>query len=513
MREEDFLDKPLPSNEDGEQVILTEIMTWGGTGEASDLAFRSLVPSDFYNPIHRTVFNVMKEMHEQGTKIDPITIIEHYKAQGFRPETIGGVAGVMTIMHGIPRVIHIEEYVTSVKKHSVARQAIRLAHTFSEDLLQGRDEVEDILEYVENQLLGLSNRVHSDSLAEADRGFSDLADIVPDLEQQFHDYHDGKSNGAPTGMKELDELLDGGGLQPGGVYLIGASEKAGKTSLALDWASYAAVKLDLTVPIVTLEMSKLNMAKRLYSAHTGIPYYRFRPGLYDTGTDDTYTRAVEGLKEFAKYPIKIADQLYGMAEIARNLRRVCEQAQKIGKPVKYAIIDYLQLIEPEGTGKNVNREQEVSKISRALKKLATELGIALVVMSSFNRENLKEGQEPTPFNLRESGALAFDAEAVILLHNPAYVPGKPYEPTPITDMVMILARQRNGPTGRIPMKFIGAYMQFMTESQFRVMSQNGNIPVPQSMGQAYTEEETHDKLWDTPPTTAKDHTGEDDVDW
>lgn len=489
---QELLEKSLPSNEDAERIILGAIILDNESGEP---AFANLSPSDFYNPIHRYLFESMVQLYEAGDPIHPITIGENLKTRGYDPSVVGGVSAITNLTFGVPGAINLRENVDLVKKHSVARKAIRLMNEMTSDLLRGEYPVEEVLDNGEARLLTLTNHIHTEGNQDASIGFWDLSDIVPEMEQEFVNYHLGISSGAPSGMPELDKLLDGGGFQPAGVYLVGASEKTGKTSLALDWGYNEAVVEGYTVPIVTLEMAAKNLAKRLYSSHTGIPYYMFRPGFYDSQTDKSYSRALDGLKEFGTFPIKIADRLFGLNEIGRHLRRVVEQGLKAGKPVRYAIIDYLQLIEAESTGKNGTREREVSSISRGLKKLASELGIALIVMSSLNREGLREGQEPTPFNLRDSGALAFDCEALLLLHNPAYVPGKPYEPQQVTDMVMILSRQRNGPTGRIPMKFIGPYMQFMTESQYRKHFKDKGLP--QSIGQAVMEDKEIDSLWDS----------------
>lgn len=502
MISQQLLEKTLPSDEDAEQAII------GGTilyNEAGESAFQLLVPSDFYNPNNRVFFRAMKELHEEGSDIDPIMIASRLKQQGVDPANFGGTSAITSLTLGVPHFDSLDRYIKKVKDHSVARRMIQLCNSVTNDLLRGTDPVEDILEIGESTLLSLSNRIHAEDDGSIDKGFFDLSDITPTLEKQFDNYHVGIATGCPSGMAELDELLEGGGFQPGGVYMVSASEKTGKTSLALDWAYHSAVVQGFTVPIVTMEMSKESLAKRLYSAHTAIPYFMFRPGLYDSPTDNVYTRAKEGLKDFAKFPIKIADKLFGVPEIARNLRRCCEMALKAGKPVKFAIIDYLQLIESPENMSRSTREREVSGISRALKKLAAELEIALIVMSSLNRENLGEGQEPSARNLRDSGALSFDAEALILLHNPLFIPGKPYEARSITDITMILALQRNGPTGRVPLKFIGPYMQFMTESQFRKQWKGKDLP--QSMGQAITEEQESDLLWGTKERE------EDPVEW
>lgn len=496
------LENPLPSNEDAENTIIGSIILDNKLVEAM---VQHLVPADFYGPVNRTLARAVVEVYQAGDPIDPITITENLKSRGIDPNAVGGASSILQLTLGLPYLSNIDEYITIVKDHSVARHTIQTINMAMNDILSGQVPISEVLEDSETKLLALSNRVHAERVEQQDKGFISLAEIVPAIEQQFKNYNAGISTGAATGLRELDDMLDGGGLQPKGVYLIAATEKTGKTSLALDWGDYGATKLNLTVPIVTLEMSKENLAKRLYSARTGIPYYMFRPGFNDSNADKVYTRALEGLKDFGQTSILIADRLFGLTEIARHLRRVCEVGLKAGKPVKYAIIDYLQLIEFD-LKKTANREQEVSGVSRALKKLASELDIAVVVMSSLNRANMDAGQEPSPNSLRDSGQLAFDAEALIFLHNPAYIPGKPYEPQKVTDMVLILSRQRNGPTGRIPLKFIGPYMQFMTESQYRRLSKGGDIPL--SMGQGLTEELEMDKLWDN----ANDKRGED-VDW
>jgi replicative DNA helicase len=504
---DNFLEKSLPSSQESEQVVL------GGPLLDNSLfaeAHKKLKDADFYSPVNRRVFQSMSRLYEKGSIIDPILIGEDLKAHGEPIESMGGVASITNLTFGLPKfdVVSYAKHVVVIRNHAVARKAIQLFNSLTQEMLLGETDPADVLDFGESKLLALSSRIHTETEIDS-KGFWDLAEVTPIIEQQFKNFHAGISTGAPTGMKELDEMLEGGGLQPKGVYLIGASEKTGKTSLALDWAQHGAVTLGLTVPIVTLEMSKETMAKRMYSAYTGIPFYRFRPGFYDSATDNSYTRAVEGLQEFSKFPIKIADGLFGLDEIGRNLRRVCEQGDKVGKPVKYAVIDYLQLVLPSAPGKT--REQEVSGISRGLKMLATELNIALVIMSSLNREGLGEGQEPSPRNLRDSGALAFDVEALMFLHNPLLIPGKPYTPTPVTDIQFILSLQRNGPTGRFLLKFIGPYMQFMTEQQYALYQRKSGTNLPMSVGQALDEDREMDKLWDSGNET-KDRDGPD-VSW
>jgi replicative DNA helicase len=496
-RNEEFLEKPLPSAEEAEQVIL------GGTvldNRVFEFAYKTLIAEDFYNPWHRTIYRVMCRLYEGQQEIDPISMGESMKSRPDEAkalEGLGGVSGLtQKLLHGLPHFTTVEKEVLLVKKHAVARETLRICNNISGAILYGQDPVEEIISDMEAQILRASTKLHSESKVES-KAFFTLADIAPALHQQFQNYHDNISSGVRTGMDEVDHLLDGGGLQPGGIYVVAAGEKTGKTSLALDWAYDIAAKQGYHVPIVTLEMAKETLAKRLFSAHTGIPYYMFRPGLYDAPGAPMYSRAIDGLQTFSSIPISIADKLYSLDQIERHCRRMVEQGVKSGVEVGAIVIDYMQILSI--LQKTQGRTDEVTKISRGLKVLASEIEKPLIVISNLNRMGLTEGQEPDTFNLRDSGTIAFDAEAVFFLHNPSYVPGKPYEPKEITDMNLILSRQRNGPTGRIPVKLIGPYMQFMTEKTFKMHfgDTSTDKTLPQSTGQKLHNDQAQANMWDT----------------
>lgn len=495
----DLLDKPLPSSEESEQVLLGATLL---DNDVFETIYREIVVEDFYSPLHRRIYGAMVELFETQQLIDPIKIGEILKREGSL-ESVGGIGNITDLAFGLPHNIkNIDEYIKLVKGHSVSRALLRICNTASGAVLHGQDPIASILEDMEAQVLNASTKLHSESKVES-KAFFSLSDITPSLYTQFQNYHDNVSTGVRTGMDEVDEMLDGGGLQPGGLYVVAGGEKVGKTSVALDWAYDIAAKQGFHVPIVTLEMSKETLAKRLFSAHTGIPYYMFRPGLYDAPGASMYSKAIDGLQSFANIPISIADKLYSFDQIARHCRRMVEQGHKSGKLVGAIIIDYLQILQV--LGKTMGRTEEVAKISRSLKVLSSELEVPLIVLSNLNRDGLGEGQEPDAKNLRDSGTIAFDAEALFFIHNPSYVPGKPYEPKEITDMNLILSRQRNGPVGRIAVKFIGPYMQFMTTKQYNIHfgDTNTDKKLPQSTGEKMTQEKAMLDMWDT----------EDDDDW
>jgi Replicative DNA helicase len=456
---DDEYDKPLPSNDEAERVILGAVIL---EPSLIEIVIKLSVVGDYHNPRHRRILEAMIGLHDQGEIIDPIKIGEQMKKMGVDPFQIGGTATITNLIYGLPHFNEetITEYLKTLRTHSVARRVSMLCESTKRSLLSGKEDVEEVVDSAEAALLSLSTELHRETKPEQ-FGFVSLAEITPSLAEQFSNYEQGIRTGVRTGMDEIDDKLDGGGLQQG-VYLVGAPEKIGKTSLVLDWAYNIATNENRTVPIATGEMAKETLVKRLYSAHAGISYYKFRPNKLQ---GDIYRRAVEGLYEFAKIPIVISDRLRTMSQIRRAFIREKEKALKRGVPMGAGVIDYMQLIELDGPEKGAT--ERVTRVSREVKLLSTELELPLLVISNLNRMGLSEGQEPDTFNLRDSGSLAFDAEAIFFLHNPNYHPGKPYEPKAVTDLTLILARQRNGPTGRFKMKFIGEYMQFMTEKEYR----------------------------------------------
>lgn len=486
-----IIDRPLPSSDDAEKLLIAAPLL---DQRVMETIAKQIGPDDFYSPALRRVFVAMLDLFTSDKTIDAINITESMKSIGQDVASIGGVSFIMSLLHGLPHydAKSIQEHIDTVKKHSVSRRALTLSNKLIKDLWSGTEDVAEVLETFESKIGSLNVEIQTSSTQTNIKGFYTMEEIVPELRERLVNFHKGISSGVKTGFWELDELLDGGGLQAGAVYLFAATEKTGKTSLILDIAyNIAAIFKESAVPFVTMEMNKTTLAQRLFSSHTGIPYNKFRPGFRDD-SHAYYSTAMESLEDFSKIPIWIADSLYSFNQIARYLRKAVELGHKTGRLIKVACIDYLQLI---GWDEKTSGETEaVTKISRAVKMLANELGIAIIIISNLNRQGLSEGQEPDTFNLRNSGTLAFDAEAVLFLHNPAYIPGKPYERRDVTDINLILSRQRNGPTDRIPLKFIGKFMQFMDLRTYGKLFGDGSQE--QTIGQAAQAQEQIEDMWE-----------------
>lgn len=494
---EDLLENPLPSSEESEQVCVGAVIL---DNSCMEINMKFFGPEDLYNPFHRRVYSAMIQLHHEGKLIDPITIGEILKKEGSL-ETMGGVSRITDLAFGLPNFTAgtIEEYAIIIRKMSIKRATVRLCTRVANDML-GNDPnytEEEILAHLEQKVLQLNSAISNEG-TDVPHGFIAAQDITPLLKDHFEQLHRGEATGISTGMKVVDDDLDGGGLQRKGSYLIAGSEKSGKTSLALDWASHIAAVAKKAVLIVTLEMSKEVLLKRIYSAHTGIPYYMFRPGFHDSPTNKAYTKALEGLDEFGKLPFLIADNIFEWGAIKRHVTREVEKGHKAGQTeIGLVIFDYLQLMNVSGV---YDTRARVETVSRGIKQLGSELDVPTLTMSSMNRLKFgdSENPEPTVDNLRDSGQLGYDAEGIFLLHNPALVPGKPYIPKDITDITLILARQRNGPMGRYNLKFMGKYMQFMTEADF--MKHHGTQDVDQNYGGTKQTARVNDdrilNLWD-----------------
>lgn len=461
-RTEDFLDRPLPSYEEDEAACLGFVILDNSIMETNIKYFG---PEDCYNPFHRRVYAAMIELHQTGDTIDPFSISAILKREGSL-ESLGGTSRITNLAMGLPLVSDLEGYAKRVRTSSIIRSTVRLCTSLQRDLLSDDPDEFNTLAKAEQRILQLNSALNNEG-TDVPHGFIAAQDITQTLREHFEQLHKGIATGISTGMKEVDDDLDGGGLQKKGSYLIAGSEKSGKTSLALDWATHIVTVEKKAVLFVTLEMSKEVLLKRIYSAYTGIPYFMFRPGFHDSPTNKSYTRALEGLDEFGKLPFFISDNIFEWTAIKRHVTREVEKGHKQGNTeIGLVVFDYLQLMNINGI---YDTRARVEAVSRGIKQLGSELDVPTLTMSSMNR--LKFGDDPNPEptvdNLRDSGQLGYDAEGIYLLHNPALIPGKPYEKRDITDITLILARQRNGPSGRYNLKFIGKHMQFMTEATFR----------------------------------------------
>lgn len=419
-----------------------------------------ILPEDFYVPSHRRIFMAMIEVQRKGQPVDPLTVGEQLKLEG-ELESCGGYVFITNLTYGLPRYTNVQHYAKIVKDKSNVRQLIKVCNKIVSRALDEDDDPDTLLAESERAVLELCH----DALARSGvrprpRGFESLAQVTPMFREELIDYGKGITKALPLGLPELDDLLDGGGAQPQGLYFIAALPGLGKTSAALGIAGNVA-RNGTTVGVVSIEMAKLQIVKRLFSAHTGIPHRAMRPGF----VGEELQLALEWLPDFAKMPIHIDDTSRTIDELARHSAELVLGKHNAG----LIIVDYLQLLSLDGQMNVKQRTQEVSAISIGLKHIARDLNVPVIALSQLNRESAREGRRPMLHDLRESGQLEADAEAVSFLWNPLYKVGEPPNRDPIQNIMWILEKQRNGPTADIPVKFVREYMQFLTDRQYSEM--------------------------------------------
>lgn len=449
-------DRPLPHNDDAEIAVLGSIML--DPDLALDTAVSVLKTADsFYNPAHKKIFNAVVELGEKHGKtlstIDLITLIDFLKKNG-RLDQVGGESYLARVMNSVPTAANVEYYVDIVRQNAVLRRLIQTGTDIVEKAFNQQSSVKELVDEIEGEVLRITQTNENESaVAIGDKVLSAIH-FIDKLHQQ-----DSSAVGLQTGYTELDRILMG--LHPGEMFVLAARPSIGKTALALNIAENIALASEssASVGIFSLEMSVDQLVLRQLCSLARINLGDVRECALSQGRWQEIMAAGQRLK---KAPIYIDDSSAGLdiAELRARARRM-----KREQDVQIIFIDYLQLLKPVNTNRSTTRENEVSQISGGIKSLANELQIPVVVLAQLNRQAAQPGQKPRLSQLRESGAIEQDADVVALLHRERETENETYNDsrTPM-EAELIVAKHRNGQTGRVPLVFIPAYTRFEMRS-------------------------------------------------
>lgn len=437
-----------PQAIDAEMAVLGSMML---DAEAADAVFEVLKAEHFYREAHQKIFTVMQEMADRSRALDIITLTEELRRKKILTQ-IGGEVYLSQLMDKVTTAAHARYYAEIVYKKAVVRQLIRtgtslVQRCYKEDEENPQvliDEAADSI-YRLNQTQKLSGFVSS----------KDLAPKVLDMIEEARK-HKNMLRGVPTGLTKLDQMT--GGFRKSNLIILGARPSQGKTALALNIAYNAAVGHNIPVAIFSLEMGAEELMQRMYSSAAMVEGLSLSTGWYDRSKWADLTR-VKGC--LSKAPIYIDDtSALSITEIRMRSRRLSSELKKQGSDLGLIVIDYLQLIRGDDS-RSESRQQEVSAISRLLKDLARTLNVPVLALSQLSRKNedkTRVGQRPQLSDLRESGSIEQDADVVALIHRDWY-----YDKTDTTKQnkaTLILAKQRNGPVGDIPLTFLSSYAFF-----------------------------------------------------
>ena len=432
------VDRPLPHNLEAERSELGAILLHN---EAFNDAAQMIDGRDFYRDAHRRIFDKMALLSERGQAIDLVTLKEELGRSG-ELDQVGGPAYITALVDGVPRATNVEHYARIIKEKAALRNLIFAATKITANAYEAEQDAEAILDQAEQAIFAIAeDRVREGFVSIHDLAHASLATI-----EQAHERKQ-LITGVPTAFTQLNEYT--AGLQPGDLIIIAGRPSMGKTSLALNIAQHVGTRAGLTVGIFSLEMSKEQLFLRMLSTEAGIDGHRLRTGFLRTEDWTKLSRALGTLGE-AKIFIDDSPSI-GVLEMRAKARRLMAT-----HGLHLLIIDYIQLM--QGRGRFENRVQEVGAISRALKGLAKELNVPVLVLSQLSRapEN-RPGRRPQLSDLRESGALEQDADVVILIYRE-----EQYEETPENQGIaeLIIGKQRNGPTGTLQLVFVKEHTRF-----------------------------------------------------
>lgn len=403
-----------------------------------------VTPRDFYDRRHATIFEGMVHLFEKHRPVDLLTLTDELKKKKLLDE-VGGSTYLTELTNYVPTAAHAASYAEIVSTAAIRRRLIKVSGEIAELGYDEDFQVQELLQKAESELFSVSDQNTKQELASLEQILLESFDRLEELHR-----NKGQLRGVKTGYRDLDNMT--AGLQPSDLIILAARPAMGKTTLVTNLAYSVATLNKKAVLFFSLEMSKEQLIDRMLSDVSGVDSWNIRTGNL---SDEDFAKLSEASGEMAEAPIFL-DDTPGMTvlEMRTKARRAAHN-----QPLGLIIIDYLQLMQGSGRSDG-NRVQEVSEISRGLKLLARELNVPVIGLSQLSRSvESRSPQIPQLSDLRESGSIEQDADIVMFIYREAY-----YNPDTdrqnITDL--IIAKHRNGPTGKVELYFHPERLRFMS---------------------------------------------------
>jgi replicative DNA helicase len=433
----------MPANVEAERSILGAILL---DNLSYNQAAEHLHPDDFSLDSHRRIYSRMIDLAESSRPIDMITLIEELDRRK-ELEAIGDVGYVSGLVDGVPDRPSIEHYIKIVRDKALLRGLIHAANSAIAKAAEQSDPAEDILNEAEATIFQLSEK-------RIGRGFIPLPEIIKDLGGIDALLQRGQRiTGLETYYTDLDEKTSG--LQPSDLVILAARPSMGKTSFAMNIAENAAIHGGKVIGVFSLEMSKEALLQRMLCSVARVDAHKFRTGSL---WQEDIRKVQQAIEQLAHAPIFVDDTPgISVSEMRAKARRLVQSQGKLD----LLIVDYLQLMSGGGGRRYENRTQEVSAISRGLKGLAKELRVPVVALSQLSRAPETRGlgeHRPQLSDLRESGSIEQDADVVMFIFREEVY--KPDDPELEGRAEIIIAKQRNGPIGKVKLAFLKRSTRF-----------------------------------------------------
>ena len=448
MSKSTLLERPLPADLDAERFILASVMLGSDFG----LVGSAISEGDFALDRNRRIFRASKALYDSGAPIDRVTLANELRNQG-QLEAVGGLTGLMEVDDGMPQIANVDAYVQIVRDKATLREAILRCHQTIEDCLTQGEPTVDILARCERMISDLAGET-------IPSGLLTLLDVVA--------AHGGppafvdparRVKGIETPWGRLNQSLEGGGLLPGQMVVIGGRPSSGKTALSCGIAVHAAME-GFGTALFSLEMSDEANIRRIAGAQARVDMLRYSQGRGSYEDREALERAYGDLLDQDICKLWVSSKCYTLPAMRAAL---CKLAGK--QKLSLVVIDYLQLIETSG-GSGKLRWEQMSEISRQIKRMAEEFRVPVIALAQLNRENEREQRPPRPSDLRDSGSIEQDADVILFPYvlpdkdQPNGMPGD----RPFVDL--LIAKQRNGAIGKVPLVFAKRFTRFESRRQF-----------------------------------------------
>ncbi|HVW10484.1 MAG TPA: replicative DNA helicase [Bryobacteraceae bacterium] len=435
------LEKGLPANIDAEKFILGSLLL--DDARFIDIA-GILTEDDFALEKHRRIFQRMFELHERGEKIDRVTVANELLRRN-ELDSVDGLGYLVSLDDGLPRIANLDAYIRIIRDKAALRRIATTAQHMMNRALMAEEDPNEILAGAEETLLRLGDQ-------RGQKGLMTPLEVIQSYEGGLNAFLDPSKRirGTSTGFVKFDEMT--GGLHSGELFILAARPSMGKTALALNMAWYVAAKLFQPVAIFSLEMSQESLLTRMLCAAARVDSHRFRTG-YLNEQERQHLRAAAS--QMVEAPIYIDDTSgANLMDMHAKLRKLKQQQGSIGM----VVVDYLQLM--SGRGRSENRNQEVSQLSRGLKLMSKELECPFLVLSQLSRatETRQGDHRPQLSDLRESGSIEQDADLVGFIFRPEVYQRDREDLRGVAEL--ILAKQRNGPIGKVDLVFLHSQTRF-----------------------------------------------------
>lgn len=456
-----FANRIPPHSEEAEQGLLSAIILDGGGDILAECQSQKVVPETFFRTEHQVIYEAISALSNEAKGIDIITLLDKLTELG-KLETAGGHIYLRELENKVATTVHAPHWLEIVKEKYFRRKLITTATQTVERAFSDGDDIRMILDRVEKSFFEIAGDNIQETAESTDQ--SPLVARTLEILRQM-EKNRGAIHGVPTGFTQLDQMTFG--FHPGQMIVVAARPGMGKTSIALNFIEAALFdkkreasgKPPRAVLMFSLEMTKEDLMQRLLASKSRVNLRNLQKGF---GTAEQVQKLYEMSKDYEKRKL-IIDDLGGQTimEIRAKARRIHART-----PLSLIIIDYLQLI--NGTDSRMPREQQIAEASRSIKAMAKEFGVPIIALAQLNRDSDKEDRKPRASDLRESGSIEQDADVIMLIDIKRG--GQKKSPTEdeeerqrdVRERVLIIAKQRNGPTGDIPLHFHSNITRFET---------------------------------------------------